>query len=193
MNKLFYKAFRGSRSKNGFTLTEVMVATGLFGIVSAGVFHAFSASGLQTRAGQSQVHFANEGRIAAQVIATYIEKGKAASASTNGISIVLPDYVLAQIRFEDGDGLIETVEDNRLVYDPDVDEDGAVEELCRYVSPIAGEEMFRASSPGSVGLSFHVGDGTDPSYTSFSGSGSGYQGIEIRMSATPRNMQRWHD
>ena len=179
----------------GYTLIEILVATALFGLVAAGGYLAFSHALRLTRAGEFQVHFTSMGRAAAQKIARYVERGKAVGVSAGGLTIIMINLTSAQIRFQDGDGDISSVKDNCLIYDPDTTVAGNEEILCSHVSSIAGEPMFSiiAASPSAARVHFHVGDGTNIQDADFSGTGAGYQGIEVRVSATPRNLQRWHD
>lgn len=186
---------RNKLSTSGMTLVEIMVGTFVSALVIAGVLAVFSYVALTTRAGVSQIQFTQDGRNASYKITRYIEEGRAASAGSNGISIVMLDLTVARIYFSDGDGDPETVEDNKLEYDPDVLASGGEVTVCSYITPIAGEQMFGMVSADSsaVRMSFHVGDGTNVMDTSFSRTGIGYQGLEVRLSATPRNVQRWYD
>ncbi len=196
--RLFGESERQGRSTcyaAGFSLTEVLVATVLSGVVLAGVFSAFSYASRATRAGCYQVQFTSMARLASQKLGRYIEAGKAVGLASNGLDIMTINLKCARIVFDDGDGDISSVADNCLVYDPDISVTGDEKVVCTHVSPIAGEAMFSIipSSPSTAKLCFHVGDGTDVKDAAFSGTGSGYQGVEVRMSSTPRNLQRWYD
>lgn len=184
------------RSKDGFTLTELMVAMTLFSLVVVASFSLFSTSSRMTRAGGSQVRFTNDGRLVSQKIAQLIEAGKAIGVSTSGLDIITVNLTCARIAYEDTDGNPDTVADNRLIYIPDTAKPTEGRRiLCSYVSPIGTEPIFSTipSSPSAAKFVFHVGDGTNTSDAGFSGTGQGYQGLEIRFSATPRNLQRWYD
>lgn len=184
-------------SKNreaGFSLVELVIALGLAGLVSAAAFTALISVIRQGRAGASQVQFTSMGRIATQKIARYVEQGRFVGLTSNGVNIISLDFDVNRIYFRDIDGDPDTVEDNQLVYDRDVATAGGVKAICTHVRPIAGEDMFLVvDSTATARFNFHVGDGTNTAAASFSGTGFGYQGIEIRTSATPRNEQRWYD
>ncbi len=182
--------------KSAFTITELMVALALFSLVSVTALILFSTSTHMSRAGGYQVKFTNDGRLVSQKISQLVEAGKAIGISTAGLDIITVNLTCARIVFEDADGNPETVADNRLVYIPDTTQPSVGRRLlCSYVSPIGEEPMFSTipSSPSAAKFVFHIGDGTNTSDTSFSGTGLGYQGLEIRFSATPRNLQRWYD
>lgn len=181
---------------HAFTLTEVMVAVALFSLVVIAAFTLFSTSSRMTRAGGSQVRFTNSGRLAAQKIAQLVEAGKAIGVSTSGLDIITLNLTCARIAYDDTDGNPDTVSNNYLVYIPDVTQPTQGRRiLCDYISAIGDEPMFSIipSSPSAAKFVFHVGDSTNTADTSEYGTGLGYQGIEIRFSATPRNLQRWYD
>jgi prepilin-type N-terminal cleavage/methylation domain-containing protein len=186
----------GLQGYHAFTLTEMMVAVALFSLVVITSFSLFLTSSRMTRAGGSQVRFTNDGRLAIQKISQLVESGKAVGVSTSSMDIITVNLVCSKIAYEDEDGNPSTVIDNRLVYIPDTSHPNEGRRiLCSYVSPIGDEPMFSTipSSPNAAKFVFHVGDGTNATDASFSGTGQGYQGLEIRFSATPRNLQRWYD
>ena len=191
------KAMR-SYARSGFTLPEVMIACGIFSLVILGVFTAFSHSTRWTRAGTSQVQFLGNARVGAETVVALIERGKAFSVTTNGVKVLFPDLSYGTIFFDAGDGDVGSVEDNRLVYDPIPATSGDEYTICEYVRPVDGDavsNMFQVvlSSPNAVRIRFHVGDGTNVNDAAFSGTGQGYQGTEVRISASPRNLQKWYD
>jgi len=183
------------QARQGFTLVEILVGVVLASLVIAAVFVGFSYTTRQARAGTSQIRFTAEGRIAAQKIVRHIEAGKAVGLTSNVLDIVTLDLGVARLYFEDGDNNLDTVENNMLKYDPDISVNGDEVVICYYVTPIADTPMFSilATSPDSAAVAFHLGDGTNVGHRSFSGTGEGYQGVEVRISGTPRNLQRWYD
>jgi type II secretory pathway pseudopilin PulG len=190
---------------SGFTLTEVMVATALFTLVAISVLAAFKASVRWQRAGTSQAQFMANARVASDNILSLIEQGKTFSvpANSNCVKIFFPDMSCAMIYFDTGNGnfnvsSIDSVEDNTLKYDPGTGNTGDIYTLCTYVRPVDGDKwsnIFQMvqGSPDSLAIRFHVGDGTNVLDKSFSRTGEGYQGTEVRMSATPRNVQKWYN
>jgi prepilin-type N-terminal cleavage/methylation domain-containing protein len=202
-----------NRKRNpGFTLTEVMVATVLLTLVCASVFAAFKSSLRWTRAGTSQAQFMANARIAGDNILSLIERGKSITVLTNSymIKINFPDLSSGTIYFTNSDNNVSTVADNVLVYDPTPGTPGNSYVLCTYVRPVDEDtnslgfgDPSRIFTPtnnqdnpivfNSVMIRFHVGDGTNVQDLSFSGTGQGYQGTEVRMSATPRNVQKWYN
>lgn len=183
------------RRRSGFTLPEVVIASSVLVLVATAALAAFMTALKMSVAGSNQVRFTAEGRQASQKIAHYIEEGKTIGVTTNGLEIVTVNLKPARIYFVDGDGDSQTVKDNSLMYDPDVSVSGNEVEICDYVSEIPGETMFSIvpATPDAASVRFHVGDGTNVTHTEFSGTGKGYQGVQVRVSATPRNLQRWYE
>ncbi|MBN2301279.1 MAG: prepilin-type N-terminal cleavage/methylation domain-containing protein [Lentisphaerae bacterium] len=181
--------------KSGFTVIEMVVATMVSGIVVAAAMTAVVFAAKMVRAGNSQVEFNGAARLAAEKIVRYVEVGKAVSTVANGLDIMMVDFTFATIRFVDLDGDLDTVEDNTIRYDADGAGAGSAEILCKNVTPIDGEPMFAIipSSRDVARVCFHVGDGSSIWHAFFTGTGQGYQGIQIRVSAAPRNLQMWYD
>ena len=98
------------------------------------------------------------------------------------------DLTQGLIRFIDEDSDPTTLGDNVLQVDPDISVASNETVLCDFVSAIPGEEMFQIvpSSPRSALVVFHVGE-RPPNGAPQLLAGQGYQGIEIRCAATPRN------
>ncbi|MCK5849359.1 MAG: type II secretion system protein [Kiritimatiellae bacterium] len=181
--------------RSGYTLLEVMVSSAIMSLVVTAAMSAFWFAGRMTRAGGYQVEFNAMGRIASQKITRYIENGRAVAVSSNGLDIMQVDLRCSRLFYRDADGDSSTIEDNCIVYDPDISSAGKEKILCSHVTPIDEEPIFSIipSTPNVAKMKFHVGDGTNIQHTSFSGTGQGYQGLEIRVSATPRNLQRWYN
>jgi hypothetical protein len=173
------------------TVVEAVIATALSALAMAAVLAAFGYGTRVARAGAYQVLFTRMGRAASQRIARRIEQAKAVRVTATGVDLIAPDLRVSRVYFDTGDGDVETVSDNRLLYDPDTGATGDVEVLCRHVSPLPGEPMF-GTLPSGARLCFHVGDGTNAAQGAFSRTGAGYQGVEVRMGAAPRNLQRWY-
>jgi len=183
------------QNRGGFTLTEILIATAVSSVVVILALVTFSHATRQVRAGCSQVWFTAEGRLTAQKIVRYIEMGKAVGLASNGLNILTIDLETARISFDDGDGDAGTVDSNVLIYDPNTATAGGEVEICSHVSAIDGVPMFSLipSSPSSAAIAFHLGDGSNMLAQASLASGEGYQGVEVRVSGTPRNLQRWYD
>jgi len=179
----------------GFTLLEAAVALGLLSLVFAAALTALSRMTQRTAVGTSQAYFVQLARIAEQRISARVMEGKAVGIEEDRVTIITTNYTVAEIRYWDEDGRPDTVEDNWILYDRNGDWPGGEELICNYVSAIPGEEMFSLvpACPTAVRFCFHVGDGTGQQYNALGGSGPGYQGLEVRFSATPRNLQYWYD
>lgn len=123
-------------------------------------------------------------------------QGKAVAASTNGLAldIMKVDFSCARLAYLDQDSDQQTLVDNVILYYTNSMAGGG-KVVCTHVTPIGDKPVFSIvpSTPSVAKICFHVGDGTDVQHASFSGTGQGYQGVEVRISATPRNLQKWYD
>ena len=178
----------------GFTLHETMVSLFLFSMIVAGFYMAFSRSILQTHAGSSQARFVSTARSVQQQVSKYVMAGKAIVVMGDWLYIMTTNNRYASISYQDQDGDPETMTNNVIVYDPDIWVGGNEIYLCDYVSRIDGENIFSnlPFSPASVKMTFHLGDYTNTASADYYGTGQGYQGIEVRFSAAPRNLQYWY-
>ena len=173
-----------------------MVSMGLLSIVTVVILTGYLLGFRMSKSCGWQVDFTATGRETAQQLIRYIEAGRAASVTSNGVEIVTLGLGFAKIAYEYDSSNKNTASNNLLAYYPDGTTSSNRVVICRYVTPIAGTPMFRvnAGAPSSVSFCFHVGDTTNAIDTHpHSATGEGFQGTEIRCSATPRNMQRWYE
>jgi len=187
----------GTRRNRGFSLPELLVSAVLLALLLSVATGGFGVGINAAKSCGYQADYTAKGRAAAQKLIRYIEAGQvAALASTsNGVDILV-GFVSARIAYmADSDGNASTTNDGALFYYPNsLSTNGGIL-ICKPVSPIAGSTMFRINpaAPSSVSFAFNLGDRTNATDASRgSASGSGYQGIEVRISATPRNMKRWY-
>ncbi|MCF7838341.1 MAG: prepilin-type N-terminal cleavage/methylation domain-containing protein [Candidatus Marinimicrobia bacterium] len=182
-----------STPKRGFTLPELLVALFLFVIISGSIYGVVFGSLLQIQAGTSQIIFNARARQTQQRLTRLVQQSKYFQV-VDGRTLHLfdPDNRRTVFRYEDLDNNQETLADNRLVQRaPNGDE----EVLATAITPVTiGQPIFTVGATGSreVRFAFHVGDfrqGTGQRY----GTGPGYQGVIVRFSAAPRNLQRWYD
>lgn len=174
---------------------ETMLACSVFTLVVAGTLTLFTRVLLQAKAGSSQAHFLDMARVAEQRISACIQQGKAVVVTGNVVTIMKPGYMFSTLSYLDADSNELTVDDNTLVFDPDIWVAGDEETLCKYVRPIDGQAWVftnQTYSPGTVNVAFHLGDSTDVNAASPYGTGAGYQGVEVRLSAAPRNLQAFY-
>jgi prepilin-type N-terminal cleavage/methylation domain-containing protein len=183
------------RKREGFTLPEILVSTAISALVLAAVLVVTIFASRYARSGSYQIHFTGKGRTVSQKITRVVEQANAVGVSSNGIDLLLVDATLSRIYFDDGDGDTASVSDNRLMYLPDTSTTGDVRVLCDYVSSLPGEPMFAVQASNSVAAIFrlHIGDGTNMLSDDFLKTGVGYQGVELRFSAAPRNRQLWYN
>jgi len=180
------------RRTAGFTVTEVVVATGLFSLAVAITMRLFVGALHHTKAGTSQASMVHRAMLARQRIMHYVQQCQAVCAMSDwDLVIWMPDRTRQMLRFCDGDSNVLTVADNCILYDPVPDTAGEEQVLCWDVSPIGDTPIFVTSekAPRYVTVRFHLGDsvaGDERRYAT----GPGYQGVELRFSVVPRNIGR---
>ena len=142
----------------------------------------------QAREGSVHLSIIGKARGTEQRIIKFVESARAVGAKSNQLDVVMMDLTQGVIEFIDADGDPATLADNTLELDPDTSVASNETVLCDFVSPVPGEAMFQvlSSSPRTALLTFHVGE-RPPAGPSQLRLGQGYQGIEIRCAATPRN------
>jgi hypothetical protein len=124
-----------------------------------------------------------------------VQAGKAIAVFSNVVQITMTTNTVSTISYEDLDNNATTLSNNVLRYDPNLFTTGGESIICNWVSANPGEPIFTNLnlSRMAVGFSYHIGEGTNASYASFYGSSPGYQGMAVRFSATPRNLQSWYE
>lgn len=178
----------------GFTLVEVSVALSLSLITGIGILSLLLYVGNNTRWGGFQVRYNIAARRATHRIARSVESAKAVGASTNSLNIMMTDLRTARIEFQDGDDPT-NLHNNRLILIPNTANANQYTVLATHVSPIPGESMFGTipTTPRTARVVFRIGDSAVANARAFSRSGQDYHGVEVRLSATPRNLQRWYE
>lgn len=181
-------------NRSGFTLVEVIIASGLFAILAMISIGAFGGAFRDSKACCSQIGCTAAARIAQQRITRYVEYGRSAAVVSNGVNIYavsLTNY--CRVAYLDMDNNPGTENNNELVYYPDGTSTNNMVVLCYRVSAITTNPIFFivSTTPSSVGVAFHVGDTNNTSDAAIgSYTGQGYQGIDMRFTATPRNLLR---
>ena len=182
-----------SDRQQAFTLVEVMVALTIAMIVGAAAISVVIFAARSAKAGGNQVRYATEARRASNRITRAVENAKAVSAKTNSLELLMTDMTMARIVFDDG-GNPNDLHSNRLLLMPTSSTNNATL-LSNFVSAIPGEPMFGLvpTTPRTARIAFRVGDGTNDQTRAFSSPGAPLQGVEVRISVTPRNLQRWYE
>ena len=178
----------GTSGRGGYTLVELMMATAILTAVLSMGIRIYTQTMTHAQEGSTHLSMIGKARSAEQRIVLLVYSARAVGAKTNQLDIVMEDLTQGQLRFIDQDSDPTTLEDNILEVDPDTSVANNEFVLCNFVSPIAGEQMFRVvpSSPRTALVSFHVGE-RQPAGGPNLLAGQGYQGMEIRLAATPRN------
>ena len=175
------------RRRDGFTITEVMASTLLLtGVVGIALGLATSTL-MHARDGSVHLSVIGKARCAMQDITRKVQAGRGVGVVSNTLSIVMADLTVTEIRYVDADDDPDTIADNRLEYDPDPATTGDESVLCDFVTPIPGEPIFQilSTSPRSAVVAFHVGERPPPGAPALL-PGDGHQGIEIRLTSSPR-------
>ena len=181
----------------GFTLLEVMVASSLSLLITIAIFTVFVMVNKITTGGNRQVNYDDMARKAQGKIISIIEGSRACSVQNpTTLTLMTPAaggvLVQGSLTYVDADNKRSTVSNNYIVYVPDISVTGNAQIITYYVSPLDGTNVFKTLniSPATVGVSLHIGD-----VTNTPGAGllnTGYQGIVLQFSATPRNLQWWY-
>lgn len=175
-----------------YTLTEVLVAASLGTILIAGFMSFISMASVKLKTGQAQIMFNQKGRYGAEWITRRVESGRMVLSEADGLTAYIAnvDNTLSVLTYEDADGNANTIRDNAIWYQPNSLSTTDKRILLPYVSKLGTTPLF-ATLNGSLWVRCHIGD-TAPVSQSDGLSGPGYQGLQIRFVATPRNLgQIW--
>ena len=182
------KTLSSKSSQAGFTIIEVVLAFFVLAMVMSVVLSTQMYAMREASGDSLHAQYIDYARAAEQVLVNIIQAQTAIGVTTNGLEAYGMDYTRAfTIRFIDEDDDPTTVENNRLVIDPDLSVQNDETIVCEYVSILESEEMFRviSSSPTSAVIMFHVGElALEEGKARL---GRNYHGVEVRLSATPRN------
>jgi len=176
-----------------FTLTEILIATSI-GVIVAGMVLGFVVMGAtRLKSGQNQVKYNHWARYSGQRLTSLVQNARLAVSAADGMSalVVQPNDVISRLYYADGDGVPGTLDDDAIWYDPDTEVTRDEHMLVRHATPLHGEPVFSQIGAALV-VRFHVGDVIGSSARSDLLTGPGYQGLQVRVVATPRNIgQIW--
>ena len=185
--------------QNGFTLVEALIAGSLMLLLVLMVTSTMLESLKSTKAGTSQVQYLSNARIAQEKIMKIVNDGWLLKAINNGSQLLVQydpvgdkTIVQALIWYQDQDNNVNTTANNLLWYDPNRVVSGDERILLRNVRPLGTNSIFTVVNSGrgagTARFRFHVGD-SSAEYGKFSASGMGYQGVDVKFSATPRDIK----
>lgn len=173
-----------------------MIASTIGLTVIAAALSVFFYAGKRGFSLSHQIDFTGQARSLIVQFTDLVEQTKCVLIE-NSTSILLyyadsattPTPPTARICFVDQDGDETTLKDNAIRLFPDADDDSVSTVLCDSVTPLDNLDMLRliSGSPLTIGLALHIGDSDDDSIADTTGPGR--QGIEVHISATPRNIQ----
>ena len=185
--------------QNGFTLVEALIAGSLMLLLVLMVTSTMLESLKSTKAGTSQVQYLSNARIAQEKIMKIVNDGWLLKAINSGSQLLVQydpvgDKTIVQglIWYQDQDNNVNTTANNLLWYDPNRVVAGDERILLRNVRPLGTNAIFTVVNSGrgagTARFRFHVGD-SSAEYGKFSASGMGYQGVDVKFSATPRDLK----
>lgn len=168
-----------------FTITELMIASTISGVVMAIMMSFWIASSKTIASGQKQLVFHSSARWGVNKVVKGIQDGSTVKLLDNGtkVAVANTDGSFRYIYFNDGDSDPETINDNRIYSDDDGSVDGDETLLVQYVNQLDGVKFFTRVGTG-VKITFHVGDAIG-----VKDSTQGYMGVDVNTSAAPRNIQ----
>ena len=185
-------AARPGVGRHAYTLMELMIATTIGLIVTGTVITFVIMASERMKSSQNQLAANHRGRFGGSRITNLIRNARVVSAEEDGYAAMIanPDRTLSLLYFDNVDGNLQTIEDNNIVYDPDVSVSMDETVLVPRVTPLEDEPIF-AMVGDALAVRFHTGD-SFPTAACDHLTGKGYQGIQIRVLARPRNVaQMW--
>lgn len=186
-------------NKKGFTLVEALIAGTLMLLLVLMVTSSMLESLKSTKAGTSQVQYLSNARFAQEKIMKIVNDGWILSTINSGAQLLIQtdpvgdnSIVQSLIWYQDQDNNSNTTANNFLWYDPNRVVAGDERILLRNVRPLGTNAIFTVVNggrgAGTARFRFHVGD-SSTELGKFSTSGMGYQGVDVKFSATPRDLK----
>jgi prepilin-type N-terminal cleavage/methylation domain-containing protein len=182
------------RRRGGYTLTEVVIALMIFTMVSAGFVSAFVKILYEAKTGSAQLRHMAAARAVEQMVMHRVQDGRAITIMSNALFILNANNTYSSFEYKDTDNRPGTVTNNYFIYDPDTDVASNETIVCRDISPLGTQAVFScvAASPRDATVCFHLGESTNFLAPTIFGKSMGIRGVEVRFSATPRNLQYWY-
>lgn len=183
---------RPRRGRRAFTMVELLISTTIGLTVTATVVSFVIMVSGRMKSAQNQLTANHRGRFGGTRIANLIRNARVVAAEEDGNAALIAnaDRTISLLYFDNPDDNLLTIEDNNLMYDPDIDVSMDETVLIPRVSPLENEPIF-SMVQDSLAVRFHTGDAF-PSADYDHLTGKGYQGIQIRVLARPRNVaQIW--
>lgn len=192
-----FRFLRPTSCLGGFTLTELMISVSLLTLVSSVAMGAFIYTMRAAKAQRTTLLLADQSLQFQRKV-----KERATSAERfvldQTLHIFQPDGTESELEFIDQDDNLNTIDNNFLRWDPDVDTGGDEEILIDYVTPLFetdedGHEVqlpFFELQSGDLALRvrFRIGDRQNPTIsTDDAVTGHGFQSYVVDTVFTPRN------
>jgi prepilin-type N-terminal cleavage/methylation domain-containing protein len=177
--------------RRGFTLVETLIALSIGTLAMAVLASQVIFASKVARANLFQLNAGQRSRVIYEHIAGEVRRAHGIAVSPDGLTLTVTrvDGSTCSYSYQDEDGVPATIQDNRLIYDPDTTTDGDEQILSPGLNPGAGGRIFRhTDSTTPLTLTFRIGDpDADPSNPSNVMTGPGAQGIDVITAVAPRN------
>jgi hypothetical protein len=151
------------------TLVELAIASGLMLTIIVAIMALFIAIMRQERSNVRSLQMAYNSAQLHRELRRVASIGASISTTADAVRFEnLGTGTISELRYEDLDNNPDTIGDNRIVFDPDVDADGDERLLIRFVSPLVvngvQQPIFRRmpGTPSPLVVEFRVGDRTGP-------------------------------
>lgn len=175
------------RRRLGFTLAELVVATGLSTLVAGSAISVFLFVSKDGRALNAQIEFS---QLARSLQSEFIEKIEACKClrldvDMKGVLLYDANEQESWIGYREGT----SVRDGKILYRPHGKDSRQGERtLCTWVSPSdSGAQPFELYSGVSVGLNVHIGDAAEGEADS---TGPGRQGVDVQIIGSCHDLRR---
>ncbi|MBX3727852.1 MAG: type II secretion system protein [Candidatus Sumerlaeia bacterium] len=162
-----HRLFR--RTRRGMTLVELAIASGLMLMIIVAVMALFIAFMRQERSNVRALQMSYNSAQLHRELRRVASIGAAISTSADSVRFEnLGTGTISELRYEDLDNNPNTIGDNRILFDPDVDTDGDERVVIRFVSPLVvngvQQPIFRRmpGTPSPLAVEFRIGDRTGP-------------------------------
>lgn len=164
----------------------IAMSTVIMAVVTATLLYSSKV----TQANLAQINAGLRCRSLYEHVAAQVRSSKHIEVAPDGLSVTLvrTDDSVCSYVFQDSDGNVDTILDNRIVYTSG----DSSESIASGVSPGPGGWLFQPGVPNLLAMNFRIGDpsiaATHPSHAI---TGPGPQGVDVFTWMTPRNLHLW--
>jgi prepilin-type N-terminal cleavage/methylation domain-containing protein len=184
-----------SDRRRGFTLVEVIIALGISVTAVAAITTSLIYTSRVVQSNLSQLHAGEASRRFYDHIAEHTRSAVHIAVASNGLSVTITQSNgrVESYSYADADSNPSTVNNNRIVFDPNTSVGGDQETLVGSITPGSQGWIFQPNTPRPLlNIAFRIGDPvSDPFGPSNAFTGPGVQGVDVTSQLTPRNLHLW--